>query len=113
MLAILAKHRESVEGFVECNLFETGTIDIDDVEIEISASFTIDIGRKNDPLSIGVKERGKTRLSKICDLLHIFPVGIHYVYFQDGWPEQIIFDKIIVIIQLFRRLRPARPENDS
>ena len=50
MLAVPAEHRESVECIIECYLLQSCPVDIDDVEIEVSASFAVNIGRKDDQI---------------------------------------------------------------
>ena len=94
------EHRESIERLVERELLETGTVGVYKVEIEISASWTLVIGRKNYTLSVRRPRRTEVRTAKMRDLPLVRAVGIHDEQLDFGRSHQPLVQKIPVSAEL-------------
>ena len=75
--SIGGEHGKAIEGFVERDPLETGSVLVDDEEIEVSALGIMPVRTEDDPLPVGMPERTEARTTQVGHLPQIAPVSIH------------------------------------
>src|SRR6266550_1931632 len=72
-----AEFRKSIEGFIECQLLESGPIGVDEKKIEVSAPRAQVVRCENDFLPIWSPRRAEIRAAQVRDLVLIRSVSVH------------------------------------
>ena len=80
MLSIRREHREPVETLIHGDLFQIGSVDVDQVEIEVAALGIAQVGGKDNPPAIRM-EKGTEVGGAIAG--HLNPVGAVGVHHED------------------------------
>src|SRR5688500_969249 len=74
---VRAELREAVELRVGGHLFQPRAVDVDEVQVKITAARILVIRRENDPRTIGSEERSEVGAAEVGDLTLVRAIGVH------------------------------------
>jgi len=90
LFAIGRKHRESVEIAFGGNLLKTGSVGVDQKQMEIISFGGLVIARKNDFFTIGRKKRSPVGFSQVGDLAEVAAICITNADLHIGRHYQVL-----------------------
>src|SRR4051812_9848003 len=74
---VRTKHREAIEFGVRSHLFETRTVGVHEVQIEVAATRILVIRREDDATPIGREKGSEVGTAKVRDLMLAAAIGVH------------------------------------
>lgn len=111
VLAVVAEHREGVESIVKGQLLQTGTVDVDEVKVELAAALVLVVGGEDDLLAGRMPVGRPVCLANVRDLLLVAAVGIGDEDLQVAGLHEALFQQVLVGFRLLALWTGSTPDD--
>ena len=92
-LSVRAEHWKAIKSRIEGDAFQAGAVDVNRVEIKVSALWIVHVRREDDSLAVRKEVGCKVGFAVISHLAFAGTVGLHHPYIERSWPDQVVLQK--------------------
>src|SRR5688500_14415016 len=100
LLSIRAEHRKAIELAVLRHLLECGSVEVDEVEVEVTATRILVVRREDDPSAAWREKRREVGPAKVGDLALSGTVSVHDEQLHPIRPHQSLSEQVAIGLEL-------------